>query len=212
MPGYFNNRVITLVYPICFLSLLMYLFSACSSSLNIYDRLSDTEYTSSDYRVVLERWTRKRSIHRGLKTELLVMATYKTEEFRRIYTREYARVYMLTSLQEDAMMEDQTRASKNYDEFLVSIYTPERQWDDFSQKDSLWKVYLIRDGRFRIEPLEIRKLKKNRILSESFYPFISHWSSIYIFRFKKEDQDQPSKSVELIFTSAPGSAILKWEL
>ncbi|MEE8300186.1 MAG: hypothetical protein V3R28_02640 [Desulfatiglandales bacterium] len=101
----------------------MYLFSACSSSLNIYDRLSDTEYTSSDYRVVLERWTRKRSIHRGLKTELLVMATYKTEEFS-----------------------------------------------------------------------------------------ISHWSSIYIFRFKKEDQDQPSKSVELIFTSAPGSATLKWEL
>jgi hypothetical protein len=71
----------------------MYLFSGCSSSLNIYDRLSDTEYTSSDYRVVLERWTRKRSIHGGLKTELLVMAKYKTEEFRRIYTREYARVY-----------------------------------------------------------------------------------------------------------------------
>ena len=59
------------------------------------------------------------------------MATYKTEEFRRIYTREYARVYMLTSLQEDAMM---------------------------------------------------------------------------------EGQDQPSKSVELIFTSAPGSTMLKWEL
>ncbi len=93
MPGYFNNRVITPVYPICFLSLPMYLFSACSPSLNIYDRLSDTEYTSSDYRVVLERWTRKRSIHRGLKTELLVNVTYKTEEFRRIYTREYARVY-----------------------------------------------------------------------------------------------------------------------
>jgi len=55
----------------------------------------------------------------------------QTKEFRRIYTREYARVYMLTSLQEDAMM---------------------------------------------------------------------------------EDQDQPSKSVELIFTSAPGSATLKWEL
>jgi hypothetical protein len=69
------------------------------------------------------RGGQKKSIHRGLKTELLVMATYKTEEFS-----------------------------------------------------------------------------------------ISHWSSIYIFRFKKEDQDQPSKSVELIFTSAPGSATLKWEL
>ncbi len=27
-----------------------------------------------------------------------------------------------------------------------------------------------------------------------------------------EGQDQPSKSVELIFTSAPGSTMLKWEL
>ena len=98
------------------------------------------------------------------------MAIYKTEEFRRIYTREYARVYMLTSLQEDAMIEDQTRASKDYDEFLVSIYTPERQWDDFSQKDSLWKVYLIRDGRFRIEPLEIRKLKKTGYCLNPFIP------------------------------------------
>jgi len=94
LPGYFNNRLIPLVYPLCLLSLLLYLFSACASSLNIYDKLSDTEYTSSDYRVILERWTRK-------------------------------------------------------------------------------------------------------------------GSSIYIFRFRKENQGQPSKSVELIFTSAPGSAILK---
>ena len=104
------------------------------------------------------------------------------------------------------MMDDQIKAAKDYDDFLVSINTQEKQWDDFSEKDSLWKVYLIRDGQFRIEPLEIRKVKKNRALSESFYPFISPWSSISIFRFKKKDQPQPSKSVELIFTSSAGSA------
>ena len=93
-----------------------------------------------------------------------------------------------------------------------SIYTPEKKWDDFSEKDSLWKVYLIRDGRFRIEPYEIRKIKKNRTLSESFYPFISPWSSIYIFRFKKKDKPQPSKSVELVLTSSPGSTKLTWDL
>jgi hypothetical protein len=96
--------------------------------------------------------------------------------------------------------------------FLVSICTQERQWDDFSEKDSLWKVYLIRDEQFRAEPLEIRKVKKSRTLSESFYPFISPWSSIYIFRFKKKDKCQPSKSLELILTSPPGSTKLKWDL
>ena len=88
MPGCSNNRVISLVYPFCFLILLLYLFSACASSRNIYNKLSDTEYTSSDYRIILERWTRKGSIHKGLKTELLITATYKAEEFRRAYTGE----------------------------------------------------------------------------------------------------------------------------
>jgi len=211
LPGYSNSRVIPLVYPVWFLILPLCLLSACASSLNICNKLSDTEYTCSDYRIILERWTRKGSIHKGLKTELLVTVTYKTEEFRRGYTEEYARVYMLTTLQHKAVIDDQARAAKDYDDFLVSIYTPEKQWDDFSEKDSLWKVYLIRDGRFRTEPLEIRRVRKNRALSESFYPFISPWSSIYIFRFKKEDQPQPSKSVELVFTSARGDIIVKSE-
>ncbi len=210
--GYSDNRLISPVYHSCILILVLCVFSACASSLRLYNQLSDTWYTSPDYRTVLERWTRKGSIHRGLKTELLVAATYKTEEFRRSYTREYARVYMLSPPEHKVMMDDQVRASKDYDEFLVSIYTPERQWDDFSEGDSLWKVYLIRDGQFRIEPLEIRKVKKNRALSETFYPYISRWSSVYMFRFKKEDQPQPPQSVELVITSPPGSAVLKWDL
>ncbi len=131
MPGYSNNRVIPLVYPVCFLILLLYLFSACSPSGNIYNKLSDTEYTSSGYRIILDRWTGKGSIHRGLKTELLVTATYKTEEFRRAYTKEYARIYMLTPIQSKIMLDDQINAAKDYDDFLVSICTQEIQWDDF---------------------------------------------------------------------------------
>ena len=80
MPGYFNNRVISLIYPVCFIALFLCLFSACASQ-NIYRKLSDTEYTSPDY-IVLERWTRNGSIHKGLKTELLVTVTYKSREIQ----------------------------------------------------------------------------------------------------------------------------------
>lgn len=130
MPGYFNNRVISLIYPVCFIALFLCLFSACASQ-NIYRKLSDTEYTSPDY-IVLERWTRDGSIHKGLKTELLVTVTYKGEKFRRAYTKEYAGVYMLKPHQEKIMMDDQIEAAKDYDDFLVSRYTPEKKWDDFS--------------------------------------------------------------------------------
>ena len=151
-------------------------------------------------------------MHKGLKAELLIAATYRGEEFRKAYVQEYARIYMANPLQSKTMMGDQIRAARDYDEFLVAIYTQEKKWDDFSEKDSLWKVYLIRDGRFRAEPLEIRKIEKNRKLFESFYPFISPWSSIYIFRFKKQDQSHSYKSVELLLTSAPGSTKIAWDL
>lgn len=32
------------------------------------------------------------------------------------------------------MMNDQIRAAEDYDDFLVSIYTEEKQWDNFSER------------------------------------------------------------------------------
>jgi len=73
LPGYSNDQVkclkfkvpkvkgtkmtITCFRPVFSLSYSCIFFSACSSSLNIYDKLSDTEYTSSDYRIIPDRWT-----------------------------------------------------------------------------------------------------------------------------------------------------------
>jgi hypothetical protein len=210
LPGYLNRSLIRLVYPFFFSLLLLPFFLTCTQSRRIYSELSDTEYTSVAYRSTLDRWTRKASIHKGLGTELLVTATYKAEEFRRAFAREYGRLYMQTPQENQKMIDDQVSAAKDYDDFIVAIYTPEREWDDFAERDSLWKVYLIRDGRLRLEPLEIRKVKKDRILSESFYPFISPWSTVYDFRFKKEDQ-YASRSLELILTSPSGLATLKWD-
>lgn len=161
--------------------------------------------------MTLDRWTRKGSIHKGLGTELIITATYKAEEFRRAFAKEYGHLYMQTPQENQKVIADQVRAGKDYDDFIVAIYTPEREWDNFEQRDSLWKVYLIRDGGLRLEPLEIRKVKKDRTLSESFYPFVSPWSTVYSFRFKKKHQPQAPQSLELILTSPSGFVTLKWD-
>ena len=211
LPGYLNRSLIRLVYPFLFSLVFVPFLLTCTESRRIYSKLSDTEYTSIDYRMTLDRWTRKSSIHKGLGTELLVTATYKVEEFRRAFAKEYGRLYMQTPQENQKMIDDQVRAARDYDAFIVAIYTPEREWDDFAERDSLWKVYLIREGRLRLEPLEIRKVKKDRTLSESFFPFVSPWATVYGFRFKKKDQPQAPQSLELILTSPSGVAALKWD-
>jgi len=221
LPGYFNKSPIRFVYPVCCFVLLLPLLLTCAPSKRIYSQLSDTEFTSPDYREILDKWTRKGSIRKGLGTELLVTATYQSEEFRRAFAKEYGRLYMQTPEESQKMLDDQMSAADDYDGFLVAIYTPEKEWDDFAETGSLWRVYLIKDGRFRLEPLEIRKVKKQRTLSreigryralsESFLPYVSPWTTLYIFRFKKNGLPEASQSLELILTSPSGSASLKWD-
>jgi len=211
LKGYSNNRLAIFKYlTLAFIPLLFLLFS-CSSMLNVYTVLSDAQYISPDYRAVLEKCTRKGSMYKGLKTELLVASTYKTEEFRKAYTEEYCKIYSLTPRQSKMMMDDQMQAANDYDDFLVSIHAEEKQWDNFSERNSLWNVFLLRDGYFREKPLEVREVKEKRILYESFYPFISPWSSVYVFRFKKTDKLKASESLEFVLAGVPGSIRLKWD-
>ena len=222
MPGYFSNNPIRFVYRACCLVLLVPVLLTCTPSKRIYSQLSDTEYTSPDYRAMLDKWTRKGSIHKGLGTELLVTATYQSKEFRRAFAKEYGRLYMQTSEENQKMLDDQMSAASDYDGFLVAIYTPEKEWDDFAETGSLWRVYLIKDGRFRLEPLEIRKVKKQRTLSreigryramsESFLPYVNPWTTLYVFRFKRNGLPEAVHSLELILTSPSGSTSLKWDL
>jgi hypothetical protein len=222
LPGYFSKNPIRFVCQVCCLVLLLPFLLTCTPSKRIYSQLSDTEYTSPDYRAMLDKWTRKGSIHKGLGTELLVTATYQSEEFRRAFAKEYGRLYMQTPEENQKMLEDQMSAADDYDGFLVAVYTPEKEWDDFAETGSLWKVYLIKDGRFRLEPVEIRKVKKQRIssreigryraVSEAFLPYVNPWTTLYVFRFKRNGLPEHPHSLELILTSPSGSVSLKWDL
>jgi len=57
----FFNLFIVLFIPFLFI-----LFS-CSSIQSLYNRLSDEQYISDEYRTVLKKWTRKGSIYKGIK-------------------------------------------------------------------------------------------------------------------------------------------------
>lgn len=210
MEGYLKTKFkFRNLFIVSCIPFLLILFS-CSSIQSLYNRLSDEHYMSDDYRTVLKKWTRKGSIYKGLKTELVLSSVYKGDEFRKAYTNEYCKVYSLPPHQVNNMLHNQMQAADDYDDFLVVIDAGEEQWDDFSKRNSLWSVFLLRDGNLREKPLEVRKLKENRIFYESFFPFISPWSSVYSFRFKRPDSPGNSEALELVFTGLPGTIRLTW--
>ncbi len=98
MQGCFNSRTVALMILACLLLLAFGPYPACSSSTHTLKNMSDMEYTSSECRGIIERWTRSGPIHKDLRTERLVTATHKAEKFRRAYTREYTRIQWSESL------------------------------------------------------------------------------------------------------------------
>jgi hypothetical protein len=180
---------------------------------------SDDPYHTETFKKASGAWSREARIHRGLGVELIVSATFKSEQFRRAYADEYARAYMLTPEKKEQFLEAQLVAATHGHEFLMASFVPERKWNDFDKGNSMWKLYLVNDQNERVVPVEVRKVKQNDAVTPHFFPHITPWKSTYTVRFPRNipASNQPiikdaTKGVKLVITSVLGTAEMDWKL
>ena len=175
-------------------------------------------YHGGQYKAALTDWSREARIYRGLGVELIATATFKSSKFRDAYSNEYARAYKLTGSEKTKLLNDQKNAALAYNDFLFAAYVPDKKFNDFHKKDSIWKIYLTVGKGGLINPLEIRKIKKVSAVTTHFFPYITPWESVYLIRFSaispatgKAVIDGDAKNIKLIITSVLGSAEMVWE-
>lgn len=176
-------------------------------------KTSFDQYQGSSYKTTLTEWTKHARIYKGFDTVLIAQITFKSSQFRNAYAREYVRTYNLSAAETDKLVKDQKEAEKAYNDFFVAIYTPEKKWNDFHKKDSIWKIYLA-DGNKKIEPFEVRKIKKIDAVTTHFFPYVSPWKSVYIVRFPKTNTSktfEQNSCVKLVITSVLGSNETTWK-
>ncbi|MBF0226901.1 MAG: hypothetical protein HQK76_15755 [Desulfobacterales bacterium] len=170
----------------------------------------------SFYSESLGKWTKKIKIYNDLDTELIAEATYKSKEFRTAYNELYSKVYKLDSAEKNKIINDQIVASEISNEFILSAYIPNEKLNDFNKKDSIWKIYLCKNGdENKIEPVEIREIRKKEEFIKFFYTYTSPWKKIYIIRFpiyypKTEKKIIENSPFKLIITSVLGSGEMIW--
>ncbi|MDL1967257.1 MAG: hypothetical protein LWW97_01580 [Deltaproteobacteria bacterium] len=178
---------------------------------------SSDPYQGSAYKAVLMKWTNEARIYRGLDLELMTSATFKSPEFREAYANEYVRTYNLSGEEKEKLIKDQKQASLIYNDFIMSAYVPDKKWNDFNKKDSIWKIYLNAGNETKIIPIEIRKIKKIDAVLTHFFPYINTWESIYFVRFPvkvrgtdKNIIDDTCSNIKIIITSVLGTTEMVW--
>jgi hypothetical protein len=176
-------------------------------------------YNGSEFPAASERWSREARIYTGFDVELIATATFKSASFRLAYSDEYERVFLLTQPEKDKLVQDQQAASEMYHDFLLAAFVPNKKWNDFDKKDSVWKVYLTADDQRYLEALEIRRVKRVNAEIIHFYPFITPWKQVYRLRFPQSypETGEPiinadTTNVSLVITGVQGKTAMQWEL
>lgn len=201
-----------------FLAAALLLFTGSCTRVDRFLESTDPYHTET-YKEICNEWSREARIHRGLEVELIVSATFKSEEFRHAYADEYAKAYKLTPDEKKQFLEDQFKAATLSHEFLIASFVPNKEWDNFDKANSMWKLYLVNDQNERVVPVEVRKVKRQDAVTPHFFPYITPWKSIYAARFPynipgtshpliKDD----TKGVKLVITSVLGTAEMRWSI
>jgi hypothetical protein len=162
---------------------------------------------SNEYFAELSKWTRKSVLYSEFETRAYIVATYKSREFRQAYDREYARLYALTTAERDKRALIQSDSADKGTEFVCYFYNPEPKAVDLSRADSIWKVFLLNEKETRLDPIDIRQIKKITPLTEQFYPYVNQYhGKFYSIRFP----DAPSGTLKLVFTGVLGRIEIAW--
>ena len=176
-------------------------------------------YRGSEYLAVYDRWTREARIYRGFDVELIAAATYKTAAFREAYAEEYGRVFLLSDAERAKLDQDQRVAAEQYHDFLLAAFVPDKKWNDFDKRDSVWKLYLTTDGQKHLDALEIRRIRKVDAATHHFYPSVTPWKVVYRIRFPRvyPETGEPviginDTSVSLVLTGVQGKTAMLWQL
>lgn len=158
------------------------------------------------YRPVMEKWSQSVRVFDQFQNRLELQAVLFTEEMRQAYLARWVK------------MRGDTFAKIGMDvggklAVFASVFTPQ---DDFLRLDdsTLWTVRMAYGDQV-IAPVMIRKLY-DKALYQSFFPFITTWSSEYLIVFEANvAESSPSmvlpQQVSAQFLSSLASVELQWK-
>ena len=199
-------------WPLVLIGLCMLVFGGCSSLkgyMEGYIEIGKERGMSEEYLNSLQRWTRDQTAYSEFETRFYISATYKSEAFNQAFSKEQARLLLLNKEEKERREGIQRQAATDFTEIFFYAYTAERSANDFGERNSTWRVFLLDSAGRQIDPLEIRKVDKITPALESFFPYINKY---YGFCYNVKFPRQSGQDLRLVFTSHLGKIALTWDL
>lgn len=190
-----------------FLLIVLIALAGCAE-VREYTDIAKKKGVSDEYLKDLAAWTRTNTVYSEFETNLKVVCTYKSRQFKDAYVREYSRIYLLPKEAEEQKAQLMKEMSAEETEFSFYAYTADFEANDFARAESSWKVFLLDEKNNQIHPIELRRITRITPMVEQFYPYINQYHGrFYTVRFPSQPDGMKKK---LVFTSVLGTVTLEW--
>ncbi|MEA2014574.1 MAG: hypothetical protein U9N38_04635 [Thermodesulfobacteriota bacterium] len=193
--------------------LCLIVISGCSH-VREYIEIARDDTISVEYLDILDKYTREKTLYSEFETSIRIVSTRKSREFKDAYLSEYSKIYLLTDADKEKRRDMLSDTSSDLTEFLFYAYIPDRESNDFSKVDSVWKIFSFGEREERVNPVDIREIDSTPLVTK-FFPYVKPYGKFYSVKFPKSDASDKDNMVaengsELVFTGVLGKIELKW--
>ena len=138
-----------------------------------------TDGGGGDYDSEFPAWTRTERLYEDFETRMVLHATLFSPRFVNAYLGEYRRVYDPTPQEYEALAARLRRRSAARDCFFLAAFAGERDWNDFSLSNSVWRIYLsTSDGR-RVKSTSVSEVISDDAVYRHFFPYFKRFYEGY---------------------------------
>jgi hypothetical protein len=170
------------------------------------------------YRRALRRWTREIRLYDKWSTSLLMKATFKSDPFRRAWSHEYARRYVLPQEDYALMLERELEDASRYHEVQFAVWADDSLNGHFTGQSPPWKIRLVGDQERTVEPLVLKRIRRPTTEMLRLFPYISAHDRVFVAKFPVLGPDgmplitPSSRQVRLQVAGVVNQGELVWDL
>ncbi|MFP4168846.1 MAG: hypothetical protein ACLFSY_08395 [Desulfonatronovibrionaceae bacterium] len=162
--------------------------------------------TGGEYYPVVKKWTRVDESYTGMEGQVSAVATLKTREWRRAYTREKSALFHWDEEKKERFARTMQENAKKNTEFFLAVHGSDKDHAQLEYNSQLWEVFLNTADGERVYPLGIREVETPLAEQVHFFPYVNRWKKTYTLTFPKVRE----QGVSLIITGPAGKLALNW--
>jgi hypothetical protein len=166
------------------------------------------------YREILDRYTGRDEVYSGFDTQMFAGATYQAWPFREARVKRLARFQRMSAAEVEARLKAERADWEKFHVFEMGAWTQDREFDDFGEKDSIWRIALVTEA-IEVLPAEVQRQRRVDQNVRALYPYMGLFWVQYRVAFPRQGPNgsalipEGTKQLTLRLASTLGRADLR---